>query len=391
MRPSLLLAYDFPPARGGIARVMSEVACRHPEGSLIVSTGSAGRADAVDARYGTRVDRMPLPSRRLRVFPGLLLWSRRAASLARQHDVGFVWCGHLKPAAYAARWVRERLGVPYGVMVYGGDLLALQHQIHRSPLKRRAATTLLRSASVVVAVSAWTRDLFQGILGELELDASQLPVRIVPLGADPDEFRPGIDVTAIRRRFGLEGGRWMLTVGGSGPHKGVDTGLRALAALRDRLPDLGYAVAGPGRHTEALQRLADAHGVGDRVRFIPEVSDADLPGLYNAADLYLGVSRKEGRSVEGFGIALAEAMACEVPVIAGRSGGIPELITDGATGLLVDPERTDPLVEAIEQVLGDRAVGERLGRNGREAIVKQFNWKRTTEGLRTIAAEFGRR
>jgi phosphatidylinositol alpha-1,6-mannosyltransferase len=391
MRPSLLLAYDFPPARGGIARVMSEVACRHPEGSLIVSTGSAGRSDTVDARYGTRVDRMALPSRRLRVFPGLLLWSRRAASLARQHDAGFVWCGHLKPAAYAARWVRERLGVPYGVMVYGGDLLALQHQIHRSPLKRRAATTLLRSASVVVAVSAWTRDLFHAILGELELDASQLPVRIVPLGADPDEFRPGIDTTTIRRRFGLDGGRWMLTVGGSGPHKGVDTGLRALAALRDRIPDIGYAVAGPGRHMEALQRLADAHGVGDRVRFIPEVTDADLPGLYNAADLYLGVSRREGRSVEGFGIALAEAMACEVPVIAGRSGGIPELIADGETGMLVDPERTDPLVEAIEQVLGDRAVAERFGRNGREAVVKQFNWKRTTEGLQAIAAEFGRR
>lgn len=391
MRPSLLLAYDFPPARGGIARVMSEVACRHPEGSLVVSTGSAGRSDVIDARYGTRVDRMALPSRRLRVFPGLLLWSRRAAALARQHDAGFVWCGHLKPAAYAARWVRERLGVPYGVMVYGGDLLALQHQIHRSPLKRRAAATLLRSASVVVAVSAWTRDLFHGIMGELELDGSQLPVRIVPLGADPDEFRPGIDTLAIRRRLGLEGRRWMLTVGASGPHKGVDTGLRALAALRERLPDLGYAVAGPGRHIEALQRLAEAHGVGDRVRFIPEVSDAELPGLYNAADLYLGVSRREGRSVEGFGIALAEAMACEVPVIAGRSGGIPELISDGETGLLVDPERTDPLVEAIERVLGDRADGERLGRNGREAIVKQFNWKRTTEGLRNIAAEFGRR
>ena len=391
MRPSLLLAYDFPPARGGIARVMSEVACRHPEGSLVVSTGSAGRSDVVDARYGTRVDRMPIPSRRLRVFPGLLLWSRRAASLARRHEAGFVWCGHLKPAAYAARWVRERLGVPYGVMVYGGDLLALQHQIHRSPLKRRAAATLLRSASVVVAVSAWTRDLFHGIMGELELDASQLPVRIVPLGADPDEFRPGIDTSAIRRRLGLEGGRWMLTVGASGPHKGVDTGLRALAALRERFPDLGYAVAGPGRHIEGLQRLAEAHGVGDRVRFIPEVSDADLPGLYNAADLYLGVSRREGRSVEGFGIALAEAMACEVPVIAGRSGGIPELISDGETGLLVDPERTDPLVEAIERVLGDRAAGERLGRNGREAIVKQFNWKRTTEGLQAIATEFGQR
>ena len=67
MRPSLLLAYDFPPARGGIARVMSEIAARQPDGRLIVSTGSAGRNGSVDAAYGSRVDRMPLPSRRLRV------------------------------------------------------------------------------------------------------------------------------------------------------------------------------------------------------------------------------------------------------------------------------------------------------------------------------------
>jgi len=388
MRPSLLLAYDFPPVRGGIARVMSEIAARHPEGSLIVSTGSSGESASVDAEFGGKVDRMPLPSRRLRVFPGLLLWSRRAAALARTHDSGFVWCGHLKPAAYVARWVRERVGVPYGIIVYGGDLLGLQHQIHRSPLKRRAATALLRSASVVVAVSEWTGDLLTGILGELEIDPGSLPMRIVPLGADPDAFRPGLDTTGIRRRFGLDGGRWMLTVGGSAPHKGVDTGLRALAQLKDRYPELGYAIAGPGKHTEALRRLADAHGVGDRVRFIPEVSDADLPALYNAADVYLGVSRREGRSVEGFGIALAEASACEVPVVAGRSGGIPELIVDGKTGILVDPERTDPLVQAIEQVLAHPERASELGRSGRDAVVRHFNWDRATRDLQGIAEEF---
>jgi phosphatidylinositol alpha-1,6-mannosyltransferase len=390
MRPALLLAFDFPPARGGIARVMSEIAARHPADSLVVSTGSAGGADAADARFPGRIDRMPFPSRRLRVFPGLLLWSRRAAALARATDAGFVWSGHLKPAAYVARWVRERLGIPYGVIVYGGDLLALQHQVHRSPMRRRTAATLLGSASVIVAVSAWTRDLLLGLLVDLGLDASRVPIRIVPLGADPDVFRPGIDATSIRRRFGLEGGRWLLTVGGSAPHKGVDTGLRALSALRQRFPDLGYAIAGPGRHTEALRRLADAHGVEDRVRFIPEVSDADLPALYNAADIYLGVSRRDGRSVEGFGIALAEAAACELPVIAGRSGGIPEFVTDGENGILVDPERTDPLVAAIERVLADADLARRLGRNGRTAVVSHFNWDRATAELRGIAAEFGK-
>jgi phosphatidylinositol alpha-1,6-mannosyltransferase len=182
----------------------------------------------------------------------------------------------------------------------------------------------------------------------------------------------------------------MLTIGASGPHKGVDTVLRALAALKDRRPELRYAVAGPARHIEALSRLADAHGVGDRVRFLREVQDADLPALYNAADIYLGVSRREGRSVEGFGIALAEASACGVPVVAGRSGGIPELIADGETGLLVDPERTEPLVRAIERLLDEPALAARLGAGGRAAVEREFNWDRTTGDLRSIAAEFGR-
>jgi phosphatidylinositol alpha-1,6-mannosyltransferase len=391
VRPTLLIAYDFPPARGGIARVMGEVARRHPAGSLVVSAGGARGSAAVDATFPNRIDRMPVSPARLRVVPGILLWSRRVAALARAVDAGFVWSGHLKPATYAARWTHERLGVPYGVIVYGGDLLALQHQMHRMPLQRRSAAALLGSASVIVAVSEWTRDLLLVTLSELGLSPDSIPVRVVPLGTDPAEFHPRIDATEVRRRFGLDDGRWMLTIGASGPHKGVDTALRALAALRDRRPELRYAIAGPGRHIEALGRLADAHGVGDRVRFIRELSDADLPALYNAADIYLGVSRREGRSVEGFGLALAEASACGVPVIAGRSGGIPELIADGETGLLVDPERTEPLVQAIERLLDEPALAARLGAGGRAAVERQFNWDRTTADLRAIAAEFGRR
>ena len=390
MHPSLLLAYDFPPARGGIARVMSELALRHPPGSLIVSTGGARDAEAVDDAYPNRIDRVGIGQRQLRVVPGLLLWARRAASLARAEHAGFVWCGHLKPSAYVARWIHERLGISYGVLVYGGDLLALQHRMHRSPLQRRTAAALLSSASVIVAVSEWTRDLCKVVMSELGITPAEVPVRVVPLGADPAAFRPGIDPTEVRRRFGLVEGRWMLTVGGLSPHKGVDTTLRALAGLKDRLPDLHYAIAGSGRHAEALASLADAHGVADRVRFLPEVSDAELAALYNAVDLYVGVSRRDGRAVEGFGIALAEASACALPVIAGRSGGIPEMITDGETGLLVDPERTEPLAQAIERILGDDALARRLGATARSAIERYYNWDRAATDLRSIAADFSR-
>ena len=390
--PSLLLAFDFPPARGGIARVMSEMARRHPAGSLVVSTGSsADDGDGLDGGFPNRIDRLPLAPRHLRVVPGLLLWARRAASLARETSAGFVWCGHLKPAAYVAKWTRERLGTPYGVIVYGGDLLALQHQIHQSPAKRKAAALLLRSASVVVAVSGWTRDLCLALMSELGVDPDRHPVRVVPLGADPTEFRPGIDTSAFRARFGLAEGRWLLTVGGLAPYKGSDTVLRAVASLREAAPDLRYAVAGAGGHAAALQAQADELGIGDRVRFLPEVADADLPALYNAADVYVGVSRREGASVEGFGVALAEASACAVPVVAGRSGGIPELVRDGETGLLVDPEQAEPVAAALARLLVDPALATRLGSAARAAVERYYNWERVITDLRGIAAEFAAR
>jgi phosphatidylinositol alpha-1,6-mannosyltransferase len=137
--------------------------------------------------------------------------------------------------------------------------------------------------------------------------------------------------------------------------------------------------------------MADAHGVADRVVFIPDVTEAELPAVYCAADLYLGVSRRDGRSVEGVGIALAEANASGLPVIAGRSGGIPELVRDGETGLLVDPERTGPLVQAIERLLDNPELARRLGPAGRADVERYYNWDRVVGELRGIEGEFGRK
>jgi phosphatidylinositol alpha-1,6-mannosyltransferase len=124
---------------------------------------------------------------------------------------------------------------------------------------------------------------------------------------------------------------------------------------------------------------------------MPDVTEEELPGLYGAADIYLGVSRRDGRSVEGFGIALAEASAAGLPVIAGRSGGIPELVRDGETGLLVDPERTGPLVQAIERLLDNPQLARRLADAGRAEVERYYNWDRVVGELRGIEGEFGRK
>jgi phosphatidylinositol alpha-1,6-mannosyltransferase len=389
MAPHLLLTYDFPPIGGGIARWMAELARRYPPGSLVVSTGQSGDASDVDAGFPNRVDRLSIPSRRLRTFQGILLWSRRVAVLARSTDAEFIWCGNIKPAAYPARWTMERTGTPFGILLHGGDLLILQHQVHQSAIKRKTAAALLSSAAVLVANSDWTRDRAVTLLNELEIDAPPERVRVVHLGADHRFFRPGVDTREVRARYGLGEGRWLLSVARLTRHKGIDTALLALAQLGGRYPDLRYAVVGSGEEQGALEAEARQLGVADRVRFLTEVPDRDLPALYNCAEIYLGVSRLLEQRVEGFGISLAEASACGIPVIAGRSGGIPDAVRDGETGLLVDAERPEAVAEAVGRLLGDAVLRARLGAAGRRAVETHYNWDRVAADLARIGRELG--
>jgi hypothetical protein len=138
-----MLTYDFPPMGGGIARMMGEVARRYPAGSLVVSTGAHPDSTRADAAIGHPVLRSPVPVRRLRTVQGLLSWTRSATALARSVRPVFLWCGNFKPAGYPAYWIHRRSGTPYGVVLYGTELLLLQHRLARGGLKRPIARAIL--------------------------------------------------------------------------------------------------------------------------------------------------------------------------------------------------------------------------------------------------------
>jgi phosphatidylinositol alpha-1,6-mannosyltransferase len=386
----LLLAYDFPPIGGGIARMMGELARRYPPGTLLVSTGQHEGGPEFDASLPNKVDRLEVPSRRLRTVQGLVRWSYRAARLARSAHPEFVWCGNLKPAGYPARWIRKRVGTPYGILLYGTDILLLRDRIQHSALKRTLARTLIAPASVLVAISRWTRAEALSLLEDLGLNDKTIEVRLLPLGTDPEHFRPRVDPSSVRARYGLPEGRWLLTVARLAAHKGIDTVMHVLAALRELYPDLRYLVVGRGDRLSHLQGLARDLGVADRVRFLTDVPDSDLPALYNTAEIYLGLSRSAGLMMEGFGISLSEASASGIPVIAGSGGGIPDAVRDGETGLLVDAEGPDAAIAAVRLLLGDRELARRLGAEGRRAVETYYNWQRVTTELAGIGHELGK-
>lgn len=375
---------------GGISRWMGELAQRYPAGSLVVSTGRYDTQSKADQPFPNYVDRLPIPAHRLRTVQGMVLWSRRAVTLAGSLGAEFVWCGNLKPAAYPARWVRQRLGTPYGVLLHGGDLLILRQQAERSRLKRRTARTLLESAAVLVTNSRWTADVCGGVLQEIGVSPRQDLIQTVPLGTDPLRFHPHLPQAEIRGRYDLHGRRWLLSVARLTRHKGIDLGIVALAGLAPQYPDLGYAIAGSGDELPALKRLAAELGVADRVRFLANVPDRDLPGLYNCAEVYLGLSRLMSQRVEGFGISLLEAGACGIPVVATRTGGIPEAVRDGESGILVDSDKPEQVAVTLRRLLDDRSLAERLGAGGRSAVERYYNWDRVSADIARLGRKLGR-
>src|SRR5436189_155628 len=311
-------------------------------------------------------------------------------AVERRTRPGFVWCDEVKPAGYAATWLHARGGPPFGIIAHGADFLLLDAKIRRSVFKRRTARHILERCSVVAANTHWTADLARSVLEFLGCRRLAAHVRVVPLGTTPSRFRPGLDPAPARRRHRLEGGPWLLTVARLDYHKGIDTVIRALPAIRPVFPTACYAVAGTGSRRDSLERLVTELGLGDAVRLLGFVSDDELPALYNAADLFVLASRRYDLLVEGFGISIVEASASGLPVIGSRSGGIPEAIRDGETGFLVEPDDPAALAATAIRLLGDEGLRRRMGAAGRAAVESYYNWDRVAADLIGIDREFRR-
>ncbi|MGH7524365.1 MAG: glycosyltransferase family 4 protein [Gemmatimonadales bacterium] len=387
----ILFAYDFPPMGGGIARWMQAIALGSPPGSLTVSTGTLPGAVASDAALPQRIDRIPVHADRLRTVPGLLAWSRRGVALAREPGARFAWCDTARPAGYPAHWVWRRTGLPYGIMIVGGDLMTLRKRTARSRFKTRIMRRILGDAAALVAISRWTADHTSRLLLELELEAAIAKIRVLPLGTDPARWRRDPDgASSFRRKRGLPEGTWLITVARLVEYKGIDTAIRVVATLSAEHSELHYAVVGRGPDAPRLQALCRELGVADRVHFLDDVSDDELPAAYSMANVYLGLTRETADDVEGFGISFVEAAACGLPVVAARSGGIPDAVQDGETGLLLAPDDVTGVAAAIDRLLRNSDQARGMGDAGREMVENHLNWNRVVDEMREIAAELGR-
>lgn len=204
------------------------------------------------------------------------------------------------------------------------------------------------------------------------------PLAVIPSAVDTRRFRPDLDGSVVRKRLGLEGQLVLIFTGRLVPHKGVDVILRA---LRDLPEDVSLILVGHGPRLADLQALARRLGVDARVRFATNVSDDELPLYLRAADLFVFPSENR---LEGFGLAVAEAMASGLPVVIADMPGVREVIEPGVEGLLVEPLIAHDLGDRIRELLYDPARRAAMGAAARKRAVERYSLEIVARELLTV-------
>jgi glycosyltransferase involved in cell wall biosynthesis len=220
-----------------------------------------------------------------------------------------------------------------------------------------------RNVSGVTYVSHYCR---RAIFG----DSRKAPGRVILNGVDLERFRPGIDGAFVRERLGVGPGAPLLfALQRLAPEKRVDVLVEAMPSVLRNHPETVLVVGGTGKARGDLESLTHRLGIARSVRFAGYIPDAELGSYYAAADVFVFHS-----TYETFGVVLGEAMAAGKPVVSVDSTAIPEVVTDGETGILAPPLDPAALADKVNFFLGSPAERERVGKNARRWAETHLDW-----------------
>ena len=287
------------------------------------------------------------------------------------------WAIPTGPALIAAAGT---LKIPSVITLHGGDVYVNVAEGYDFPTRWYVKPVLkwtLRSASALTAISEDCK------VHALHAGARESSITVVMNGADLRRFSPAPEGTNPRAEFGPH---MIFACRQLFPRKGIRFLIEAVAALKPKYPDIRLIIAGDGFERPKLEELAQNLGIGRATRFLGWTANKELPQYYRGCAVSVIPSLEEG-----FGIPAAEAMGCEIPVVATDAGGLPEVVEDGVTGFVVPKGDAAALAGSIDRLLADASLREKMGKAGRIRALQRFDWDRSVERFTEIyAAILGR-
>ncbi len=353
-----MITPDFPPARGGIQVLMHRIVKNLQRLEVRVVTRGSPGAVSFDRREGLDVRRAGDAGGGL---ASNIAVNARALVEGPRFRPDAVLSGHLvtSPAARAIGKVAKAPVIQY---------------FHADEVRTRPRTAAFAAgAEAVIAVSAHTERL------------------AVAAGADPARVHRvlnGVDLPVGPRAESAARPTIVTVARLVDTYKGHDIIIRALVQVRERVPDVQWLVVGDGPLRSGLERLASEAGVSDAVHFLGAVTDAERDAALDQAHVFAMPSRLPPGGVggEGFGIVYLEANARGLPVVAGGVGGAPDAVVHEETGILVDPEDSGAVADALTSLLLDPDRARRLGDAGARRA-QGFAWPLIARQLEDIVLD----
>jgi phosphatidyl-myo-inositol dimannoside synthase len=325
-------------------------------------------AGAPDKPYPVERFGGPRPWRRLR---------KRALILRTLNGGGAPFAGIFCDSWKSVEAIPPQSNVPVVVLAHGSEFPPNP----ASAKGRRVAHALARS-SVVIANSHYTAGLVRPYLNA---DASRLDVIHPPV--DPLPSPSGKHLDDIKA-FIVGKHPVISTVARLEPRKGIDSVIRAMPEILRHHPACSYLIAGAGGDRARLEAIARELDVAGAIHWLGRISDSEKAALLMHTDVFAMPVRREGPSVEGFGMSYVEAGFYALPSVAGLQGGAAEAIIDGETGLVCDGARQSDVTQALLRLLDSEELRTRFGLAAQERATREFPWSRKID---SYLASFGRR
>lgn len=367
MKKILFVTNDFGPRAGGIESFIMGLIENLPKNSVFVYTSRQSDTIEYDRSwyedYGVEVLRDR--ARVLLPTPRVSSAVRKVANRTRAEIVCF---GAAAPLGLLARGLR-RTGVKRIVAISHG------HEVWWAKVFpfSLAIRQIGNSVDALTYLGKFTEHEISKALSQ---PARSAMVRLAP-GIDIEHFSPERAESSLRAELNLEGKKVIVSVGRLVKRKGQDRLIEALPSIRKAIPNAHLLFVGQGSYEKYLKNLVRKEGLAEAVTFVGRVRFADLPKYFGVGDLFAMPSRSRfaGLEVEGLGIVYLEASSCGIPVVAGASGGAPDAVVEGRTGLVVDGNNVDEISRVIVDLLSNEELRKEMGNNGREWVLAQWSWK----------------
>ncbi len=360
-----ILSVDFLPNVGGIAAHVYELArALRSLGNdvTIVTFRDAFFAPKEETIDGLHIVRVYLPRNTVALYPVFALFEYfTVRRIVREKKIDLLHSHYVFPDGFVSRLQH---GVPGVATEHTSGFL---ERLERGRMLWLYRWVYARMDQIIAPSDELAESVSSlGIPGQ--------KITFVSNGVDTDKFSPEVPPKTIREQYALAPEtRIVLCPRRLEPKNGVKYLVEAVPAVLRECPDTRFFIVG-GSYPDQLALLrerADELGISDRIVFAGSVPNAEMASWYTAADVVVLPSLKEATSIAGL-----EAMACGRPLVGTNVGGIPYLIDDGKTGLLVEPKDPSGLADALVRVLTDDAVRRGMGVSARNRAVERFSWTR---------------